>query len=197
MLKSECPGPIPLYYGIGLIILDYRRNIAKFLFVILVALQALPVYAQSRHYGAEMTDSIWLNKKIEKSCRLSHTIPRYGKAEFIHKNTGELGFTMRVRQRAIQSGKAKLRRAKPVWHKNGEQGKNIGKLSFKTGNVPFTLKETKAWQLLNELEQGSILTLIYKDWSGGKGEVSVSLSPVNFLPALEVFHQCTQQLASK
>lgn len=107
---------------------------------------------------------------------------------------------MRVRQRAIKSGKAKLRRVMPVWHKTGkasDEGKNIGKLRFKTGNVPFSLKETKAWLLLNELEQGSMLTLIYKDWSGGKDEVSVHLSPVNFLPALEAFHQCAQQLASK
>lgn len=180
--------------------MDYRRIIAKFLFIVAITALALPAYAQSRHYGAEMTDSVWSNKKAEESCRLSHAIPRYGEAEFIHKRTGELQFTLWVRQRAIKSGKAKLRRAASVWHNNGEEGdvgKNIGKLSFKTGNVPFALEETRAWQLLNELEQGSRLTLIYKDWSGGRGEVSVSLSPVNFLPALEAFHQCTQQLASK
>lgn len=184
----------------GLIILDSTRHIVKLLIVISAALLMLPAHAQSRHYGAEMTDSIWSSKKVEKSCRLSHAIPRYGEAEFIHKDTGELQFTMWVRQRAIRSGKAKLRRVKSVWHKNdGESGtgKNIGKLSFGTGNVPFLLKETKARQLLNELEQGSMPTLTYKDWSGGKDEVSVSLSPVNFLPALEAFHQCTQQLASK
>jgi len=174
-----------------------ENHITKFPFIIFAALLALPVYAQTRHYGAEVTGSIWLSKQVEKSCRLSHTIPRYGEAEFIHKYTGELGFTMRVRQRAINSGKAKLRRITPLWHKNGNDGKNIGKLSFKTGNTPFSLKETKAWQLLNELEQGSMPTLIYKDWSGGKGEVSVHLSPVNFLPALEAFHQCAQQFASK
>jgi outer membrane protein OmpA-like peptidoglycan-associated protein len=56
------------------------------------------------------------------------------------------------------------------------------------------MKNSRAWRLLTELEQGMSPTFYYDGWVDGKDKVIVSLSTVRFFDAYDQFLSCLDQL---
>jgi outer membrane protein OmpA-like peptidoglycan-associated protein len=156
----------------------------------------LPTVALSvgqQRFGASMHEAEWVPYVSRLECRLSQHIPRYGTATFARHAGGELHFTIHVMRPPAKPDYARLSADPPAWNHDAAL-RDLGRVSFSAGKVPFTLDRTLSRRLLTELEQGMSPTLSYKDWSDGRDEVRVSLSAVNFRASLGEFLSCLDDI---
>ncbi len=126
-------------------------------------------------------------------CRLRHSIPLYGEAEFIRKVKAELEFSVHVKQAANRPEYARLLSEAPEW-KHVAFARDFGSIPVVEGKKPFYLKDNWAKRMAAELTEGMDLQLIYRDWSDGSDEITVTILPVNFLEAWMEFQECEKQL---
>lgn len=145
--------------------------------------------APVRHYAAHPENSDWALESSRRACRLVHHIPVYGRAVFLRPAGEELQFRLELDRSAGWDGALRLRAEPPAW-KHGVDGYDIAMLD----DSPFPLRGQLAQRMLAELEQGMYPTMYYRDWAGTQRDVRVSVSAVNFRPALERFLTCTENL---
>lgn len=145
--------------------------------------------AVEQRYVASEHESTWVASSSRLYCSLTHEIPIYGKAVF-ERTAGEtLGLWVRVKRKPAQSGVAQLHSLAPQW-KHGANDRDLGQIDYRAEQKPFRIGHTLSRRLLLELEQGMFPTFLYKDWSDGRDDVSVSLSAVNVRQALGEFIDC-------
>ena len=144
-------------------------------------------------YGANEHQSTWQVEKDPLFCRLSHDIPRYGKAVFEHRAADVLRFRLEVHRRPHQVAMARLVSAPPQW-KHGSLTRDLGRVDIRTEREAIHLGEIPARRLLLELEHGMFPTFTFSDWSDARDEVKVSLSAVRVREALIEFNTCIETL---
>ncbi|RUO78813.1 hypothetical protein CWI84_09615 [Idiomarina tyrosinivorans] len=151
--------------------------------------------AAVRHYGASLDNSEWqLAQASRLQCELSHTIPRYGKVEFVSRAGKQLNLTMHMDMRQLPDtyGVASIRSIAPKWQP-GHGGYRLGDMRLYK-QFDGELSKDLAWTLLSELEKGRLPTFFYQDWYNQRDKLTVSLSAVNFRPQYDEFMQCVGQL---
>lgn len=161
----------------------------------LITTLALPAYTMVRSYSASIEDSSWsLIKNTPTTCTLQHTIPRYGKANFVSvagKNSN-LDFELAMLNLPAKRTKVELRSEPPKW-RPAVASSRISRLAYYkqfTGEVVGD----KAWMMLSELEKGMMPTFYYKDWYNGQDKIKVAVSAVNFAPQHQQFMECVSGL---
>jgi outer membrane protein OmpA-like peptidoglycan-associated protein len=158
-------------------------------------LMLLPLSAGAgvRHYGSSVEEATWKSENSRLSCSLTHTIPAYGKAVFVRRAGEDLAFQVALVRTPDWTGPVSLRSVAPPW-KHDSPSHELGMASYDADKKMFTFESGLANVILSELEQGMFPTLGYHDASESGRDVSVSVSAVNFRPALDQFLGCTGRL---
>lgn len=151
------------------------------------------VTAGEPHYESDIHDTTWVNSASPIRCTLSHEIPYYGRVEFVRDAGLPLSFRVYVHERPINSGRAMLYSSPPQW-KHDSSPRELGSVEYKAGSNPFRFKRELSLRVLAELEKGMQPMLTFRDLGDGADQISVTVSNVNFLPALEKYRQCNSQL---
>ncbi|MFW2373110.1 MAG: OmpA family protein [Gammaproteobacteria bacterium] len=159
---------------------------------LMLILMPFPGQANQR-YLANIEQSRWELQGSPIRCELIHTIPRYGQGSFVYSAGGELSFIIRVMQPAAEDSVASMMSIPPFW-RSGMEEKELGQVSLSKGRMPFYADRIMAQRMLYELDAGMFPTLVYKDWTDKRHDVTVSLSSANFNPALPQFLNCIDQL---
>ncbi|VAX14079.1 hypothetical protein MNBD_GAMMA24-1307 [hydrothermal vent metagenome] len=163
-----------------------------FLILLLFAL-ALPARAGYQFFKVPVKESTWVVKATPLICRLRHSIPDYGYAEFVRRVKAELEFSVHVKQAANRPESARLLSRAPEW-KHIAIARDFGSIPVVKGKEPFYLHNGWAKRMATELAEGMDLQLVYRDWSDGSDEITVTVIPVNFLEAWSKFQTCEKQL---
>ncbi len=104
-------------------------------------LLATPLLAGSQLFQTDLNNVKWQASSEKLHCSLSHDINLYGRATFAQSAGHELGFSMAVKQGALQDGKrAQLHSVPPGWHKE-KNGMDLGSVDILQGKTPFQLNE--------------------------------------------------------
>ncbi len=154
---------------------------------------AFPARAGYQFFKAPVEESTWTVEATPMICRLRHPIPAYGEAEFARRVKSELEFSLHVEQAANRPEQARLLSQPPEW-KHIALPRDFGSIPVVEGRTPFYLKDIWARRMVAELAEGMDLQLVYRDWSDGSDEITVSILPVNFLEAWVEFQACEKQL---
>ncbi|HEB56378.1 MAG TPA: OmpA family protein [Gammaproteobacteria bacterium] len=163
------------------------------LLIPLLFVLAFPARAGYQFFKVPLEKSIWEVEATPMICRLRHPIPVYGEAEFARRVKSELEFSLHVKQAANRPEDARLLSRPPEW-KHIAFARDFGGIPVVEGNTPFYIKDILAKRLMTELSEGMDLQFIYRDWSDGHDEITVTIVPVNFLDAWVEFQECEKQL---
>jgi len=164
-----------------------------YLLIPLAFLLALPARAGYQFFKAPVEESTWTVEATPMICRLRHPIPAYGEAEFARRVRTELEFSLHVEQAANRPEYARLYSQPPEW-KHVALPRDFGSIPVVEGRTPFYLKDVWAKRMAAELAEGMDLQLVYRDWSDGSDEITVSILPVNFIESWAEFQACEKQL---
>jgi len=144
-------------------------------------------------FSARLEDARWEASSDPLLCILSHEIPEYGRATFSQKPKQGMYFSIRVKRAPKAETSAVLLSKPPPW-RHHDNTLEMGLVPVVASQTPFYFNNGWARQLLDELRQGMMPVLIYRDWSDGKDEVSVRISSINFHAAWQEFENCQQSL---
>lgn len=143
-------------------------------------------------YGATEHQSAWRAEGDALFCRLSHEIPRYGKAIFEQRAQGNLDFRIEVHRQPREVALARLVSAPPQWM-HDTMARDLGQVDIRLERAAMHLNEVQAHRLLLELEHGMFPTFSFSDWADGRDEVNVFLSAVRVRQALGEFLACLDE----
>jgi outer membrane protein OmpA-like peptidoglycan-associated protein len=161
------------------------------LVITLLALLSPASSLGATHFGAAYEQSRWDSRREGASCQLSHSIPRFGLALFSQDAHGRLGLTIYAHRPPAQEGRATLYSRSPEWKPVVEQKLDGARL--RADGTLFRLSHYNAQRLLAELEQGQEPAMRFEGW-WRDGVTELTLSPVNFRPALRAHFACLAAL---
>ncbi|KLV10742.1 OmpA family protein [Photobacterium ganghwense] len=127
-------------------------------------------------------------------CRMLHTVPNFGEAQFVSRAGKKLNldFELKMRRPMGQSSNVSLVSMPPRWMP-GDKAERITRLKFYKQFDGYVGGQT-AWTMLSELESGRYPTFSYADWQHRNKLVEVSLSAVSFQNSYNQFSQCIDNL---
>ncbi len=166
----------------------------RLLLTVLLGLSSLPLQGSQLRYGVPADESSWSSSGDKLTCQLWQDIPRFGTAQFTARAGGglELSFLLK-REPAQKRRTATLRAVAPPW-KHKVRTVEIAKATLHTGKKLVTFPRDATLRTLYELEKGMFPALSFRDWADTRDRITVSLSPVNLLPALRRFQICMGDL---
>lgn len=171
----------------------FGGTVLRFVLFITLLIPLGTASAALQRYVASEHESTWVSSSSRMYCSLTHEIPFYGKAVFQSRAGGELGLSVEVLRKPHKTGLARLISTAPSW-KHETRERDLGQVSYKVDQTPFSLQHIPSRRVLSELEQGMFPTFTYQDWSDGRDEVKVSLSAVNIRHSLGEFLSCLSML---
>lgn len=163
---------------------------------LLLLLASAPLWALThgeRHYVADEHSSRWEGEFSPLFCELRHEVPGFGTAHFSKVAGGGLEMTINVSQQPLHEGEAQLSSRPPSW-RHGVNVRQLGEVSYQSGDTPFIFDELLSRRLLSELEQGMFPTLEFPDGVDGRDRVTLALSAVRVRDALKGFRGCMAEL---
>ncbi|MDQ7016544.1 MAG: OmpA family protein [Gammaproteobacteria bacterium] len=149
--------------------------------------------SEPQRFLADLHLSQWQNRQSRFSCELKHDIPHYGTARFYQASERQLAFDLHGFHTAPKDSQARLHINNPNWQ-HGEQPQDLWQVPLHQGKRLLQLNSSDSRYLLQVLEQGLQPSFHYTNQSSANNEISVALSNVNFLPALQRFQSCLTQL---
>lgn len=162
---------------------------------LLVAAAASSPVMASKQYVATPAQSSWkvaVDTPLE--CRMLHTIPNYGEAQFISRASKKinLDFELKMRRPMGETRNVSLVSMPPRWMP-GDAAEPITKITF-FKQFDGYIGGQMAWAMLTELESGRYPTLSYQDWQHRNKLIEVGLSAVSFQAPYQQFSQCLDNL---
>lgn len=155
-----------------------------------IILTAFAAQANAQQYQASVTDSQWQFTGNRVVCRLSHTVPQYGKGVFEQKSGERVNFTLSAESYVPPIQTAMLAAVPPVWMHDASPTKLA---SVKASAHQLVVNSDLSERMLQELSNGRFPQFSYQAKQGNT-PVSVAISSVNFLGALGQFESCRQSL---
>lgn len=152
-------------------------------------------YAALRSYGAVESNSQWQTpEQTRLMCKLEHSIPRFGKAQFlaIASKDKPLQFTLDMLIRPEGYDVADVLSVPPIW-KPGNLARSLFDANL-LKQFDTELDSPASWVLLTELEKGNMPTFYYQDWHNQADKIKVALSSVNFRDQYQSFLECRDGL---
>ncbi|MCP4412713.1 MAG: OmpA family protein [Gammaproteobacteria bacterium] len=177
-----------------------RRTLTQTLTITLATLVTMvasqSAYADFRNYEARLDYSKWILDASPIQCSLTHDIPKYGIATFTSAagRRANLNFNLSLRRyNPVKISQAVLTSEPPLW-RHDRSKRDMGKVLLIPGDTPVHNKNSNAWSLLAQLEQGMFPTFSYDSWLDKQDQISVALSAVNFQPVYDGFLDCVASL---
>lgn len=147
------------------------------------------------HYVAKPEQSTWnLATDTPLECRLIHTIPNFGDAEF-SSHAGKkinLDFELKMLRPMGETRDVSLVSMPPAW-RPGESANRLTTLKFFKQFDGYVGGQT-AWTMLSELEKGSYPTFSYNEWQSSDRRIEIGLSSVLFQAPYNAFNACISRL---
>lgn len=173
---------LPAARLVGVLILFYSLGLAS-------------SHAAVRKYAANQDNSHWdMQQTTRLQCRLTHNIPRFGKAIFTRYAGKEKMMEFELDMLRLPSGYsvAEVKSIPPMW-KPGVSEKSLTQMKL-LKQFDGTITGDDAWTLLSELEKGYVPTFFYQDFHSRFDQISVGISSVKFPMAYDQFLQCSDNL---
>jgi sodium-type flagellar protein MotY len=153
----------------------------------------LPLWLQAATYSNFIENGAWSAESSVFACKLVHSIPYFGRAEF-SKPAGELAqFRLISHQPKLKAGQAQLSTAPPVWKTSGRK-RDLGWVPVQQAAEQIHLQGAKTEQLLADLLDGQEISLQRKPWYGDAASSRVAITPIGFRAAYREYHQCLAKL---
>lgn len=135
----------------------------------------------------------WSSESSLFACKLIHTIPYLGKAEF-EKPAGEpMAFNLKANNPSLKTGQAQLVAAPPVW-KSSSSRRALGSVPVKERKLQVEVQGFKPERMLAELFDGQELIISRKPRYGGDETTRVAITPIGFRAAYRDYTACLAAL---
>ena len=132
-------------------------------------------------------NSIWqASEPSQLNCELSHYIPEFGEARFIHQAGASLSFEIQPFRNALRGGQVQLVALAPQWQP-GTSPRSLGVYDFNNTDLPLRLATPQAELILESLRQGLMPAMLQEDSDSRIERRRASLTPINFHQALASF----------
>lgn len=159
-----------------------------------VVLGLTTLVAQAENFVASMENSQWeASEASPLQCSLSHFIPNFGYAEFLHIGGKRTSFHIKPYYQAMPSGKIHIISMAPEW-KAGAKTEAFGNVYFNPDDEWLKLDEKLSALMLESLRKGMMPTLFQLDGDNQISARIASISPVNFISAYKKFQICEASL---
>lgn len=152
-----------------------------------------PAWAGFQFYGADLEEAKWRSSGNRLECRLSQTIPGYGKASFKHSALQAMEFRVSSNYVPRKAGQALLFINPPDW-KQYTSRKILGRIPLNTQKDTIVVPEDWAYRMALELREGMEAVWTHTDWVDGQDLITAKVSPLRFEDAWRDFQQCGQFL---
>lgn len=164
----------------------------KALFVIFLGFYSFSSNAEN--FVANMENSKWEASEASRlQCSLSHYIPNFGYAEFLHIGGKRTSFHIKPYYQAMPSGKIQIISMAPDW-KPGATPQVFGNIYFNPDDEWLKLDQKLTALMLESLRKGMMPSLFQLDADNKISARIAAISPVNFLSAYKKFQICESSL---
>lgn len=158
------------------------------------ALTLAAFVVKAEKFVADAHNSQWeASEPSPLQCSLSHFIPNFGYAEFLHIGGKRTNFHIKPYYQAMPSGKIHIMSIAPDW-KPGAKPEIFGNVFFNPDDEWLKLDEKLSALMLESLRKGMMPTLFQMDSDNKISARIASISPVNFIPAYKKFQICEASL---
>ena len=164
----------------------------------LLTLALLPMVAHGSgtwSHHATMQDSRWHVGGDRMECRLSQSVPGFGRAVF----RAQAGDRFRLdfeaeRERATQPFSVRLTAEPPSWRTEETRPVARKLVQPRREQTVISFEGQPALRALYELDRGMNPNLAFHDWADGSERINVGLSAMNARGAIEDFQTCMASL---
>lgn len=182
----------PSYLAPSYLTPSYLAKATKLTLVAALLACSSSVFAKS--WQASYTNSLWeASKPSQLSCELSHYIPEFGVATFIHRAGENIRLEVQPFRDALRGGQVQLVALAPQWQP-GMSTQSFGAYNFVQTDLPLRLNTTQAELFIESLRQGLMPSMLQEDKDARIERRRASLSPVNFNAAFGEFQLCQARL---
>jgi len=164
---------------------DYRRLP---ILLVLLALVLGHQPASAGEYGTTLSESRWESVAGADACHLVHDIPRFGTLVLSQFRDLHYAGTLITRRPPAAARLGRLVQVTAPW--KGGARTTLQGVTAKPAMNTVALDGATVRRLLRGLENGFFMALDFPQWAGSA--VDVSVSPVNFRPALRRHLACIQ-----
>ncbi len=149
-------------------------------------------YASSWQAGYE--NALWqTSDPSQLNCELTHYIPNFGEARFIHRAGETVRMEIKPFRHALRGGAVKLVALAPQWMP-GADARSLGEYNFQKTDLPIHIATQQTELILESLRQGLMPSMVQEDADQRIEHRRASLTPINFHPAFANFQLCQAQL---
>lgn len=149
-------------------------------------------YASSWQAGYE--NALWqTSEPSQLNCELTHYIPNFGEARFIHRAGETVRMEINPFRNALRGGVVKLVALAPQWMP-GANTRPLGEYNFQKTDLPIRITTPQTELVLESLRQGLMPSMLQEDADQRIEHRRASLTPVNFHRAFADFQLCQARL---
>jgi len=152
-----------------------------------------PIWAGTQFYSGNIDDVKWSTSGNRLECRLSQTIPGYGKASFKHRALQSMEFRVATNDMPRKSSQALMYVRPPIWKRFANR-KLLGRVPFSIQKDSIVVPEDWAYRMAFELREGMEAAWSHADVGDGEDLVIAKVMPLRFEPAWRDFKECSQNL---
>ncbi len=146
-------------------------------------------------YESAPAESRWIVESGALACHLTHPLPHFGVAVFSRTSNGEHALRVYLHRPPESRHEARLASLPTQWQYGVEQP--IGTTEILPRQEALVLGHRMANALLQELEAGHRIALLYDDWYQESVPGSAALTPVGFRPAYRDYLACITGLQER
>ena len=153
----------------------------------------LPGWVQAVVFRASIDQSVWEMEQSRFFCRLSQSVPAFGRAVFEHEAGEALRFRLQPTQAFQLSGRARLVAQASPWQP-GDAPFNIAEVDVNQQSGVLELGSEAANRMLVALYRGMTPTFSSEHWYESDEPVEIGISAANFQSAYDDYLGCLNTL---
>lgn len=150
--------------------------------------------ANASSWQAGYENALWqASDPSQLNCELTHYIPDFGEARFIHRAGETVRLEVQPFRNALRGGTVKLVALAPHWMP-GANTRPLGEYNFQKTDLPIRIATHQTELILDSLRQGLMPSMLQEDKDQRIERRRASLTPINFHQAFASFQLCQAQL---
>lgn len=149
---------------------------------------------QASTWQAGYEAGLWqASNPSQLNCELTHYIPNFGEARFIHRAGESVRMEIQPFRHAFRPGQVQLVAMAPQWLP-GAGTQHLGHYDLVTTDRPMRIGTQQTELVLESLRQGLMPSMVQEDRDPRIERRRASLTPLHFHPAFANFQLCQAQL---
>ncbi|MBE0506094.1 MAG: OmpA family protein [Marinospirillum sp.] len=149
---------------------------------------------QASTWQAGYEPGLWqASNPSQLNCELTHYIPNFGEARFIHRAGESVRMEIQPFRHAFRPGQVQLVAMAPQWLP-GTGTHHLGSYDLVTTDRPMRIATQQTELVLESLRQGLMPSMVQEDRDSRIERRRASLTPLHFHPAFADFQLCQAQL---